>query len=78
MDVVVGRWVKAEVDDLSEDVLKVYGQELVVSEELPAKMITKLLIVDDSSDLHQKHLLYKKLVMSISSSQIAEIIETNQ
>ncbi len=32
MDVVVGRWVKAEVDDLSEDVLKVYGQELVVSE----------------------------------------------
>ena len=72
MDVVVGRWVKAEVDELSDDVLKVYGQELVVNEELPAKKITKLLVVDDnSSDLHQKHLLYKRLCMSISSSQIA-------
>ncbi len=72
MDVVVGRWVKAEVDELSDDVLKVYGHELVVSEELPAKKITKLLIVDDnSSDFHQKHLLYKRLCMSISSSQIA-------
>ncbi len=71
MDVVVGRWLKAEADELSDDVLKVYGQELVVSEELPAKKITKLLIVENSNDLHQKHLLYKRLCMSISSSQIA-------
>lgn len=57
---------KAEVDELSDDVLQVYGKELVVREELPAQKIIKLLIVDNSNNLHQKHLLYKKLIMSIS------------
>ncbi len=69
---------KAECDNLSNDVWKVYGQGLIVSEEQPVKKISKLVVGDKSSNFHQKQLLYKKLRMSICESQIVEIIETNQ
>ncbi len=69
---------KAECDNLSNDVWKVYGQGLIVSEEQPVKKISKLVVADKSIDFHQKQLLYKKVRMSICESVIAEIIETNQ